>query len=344
MHKVLPTCTFSSWAVTSLRDSLTSELARDKTSDKLALFFYAITTSGWNEIRKSVIKWKRRNSARVVTVYAGTDHAITDPAALEAMQQTGIEVRLMDSYVGVFHPKVIWLHGAKTNIVWVGSNNLTKDGLLHNIEFAVLIRARDVPANLTRWAAAVASGSKALSTSLIQSYKQEREGFEKKRASAKTATFTWSKRHEPVSHQTFAIARGDLILEITPQETRGGNQVQLPKEAAREFLGIENVGDHTTVQLRRKGTADTRSLVVTVFGNNTVRLSINELEYRDRPCVIVFCKRRAGLLEFEIVPENIFPSRYRALISLCRRQTRVGSRRWGIVSQLGQCSPARRIM
>ena len=317
----------------SLRDSLVSELAADKSSVTLLLFFYAITSSGWNEIRKPALKWKQAKKARVVTVYVGTDHGITDPAAIESMQQAGLDVRLMESYRGIFHPKVVWLSGQRSNLVWVGSNNLTKDGLLHNIEFAVLIKSRDVPTELNRWADAVATGSTALTAALVASYKSEREGFEKKRASAKTTTFTWSKKREPASAPGPTIGQGDLILEIMPEETRGGNQIQIPKQAAQQFFGLTGVGDQTTIHLRRSGTTETRSLVITIFENNTIRLSINELEYRDRPCVIVFHKARGGVIEFEIVPESIFPSRYRALIALCKRQTRAGSRRWEIIQQ-----------
>src|SRR5271155_3795997 len=106
MHSILPTCAFDSWTVTSLRDSLVTELKRDATSDTLQLFFYAITTSGWHEIRKPVLRWAGLTNDRSVTAYVGTDHGITDPTAMELMQQAGINVRLMQSYRGVFHPKV----------------------------------------------------------------------------------------------------------------------------------------------------------------------------------------------------------------------------------------------
>ncbi len=237
----------------------------------------------------------------------------------------------MDTYRGIFHPKVVWLQGGTNNLVWVGSNNLTKNGLLHNIEFAVLIKSRDIPTELTHWSTAVAAGSTSLTPALIHSYKQEREEFENKRASAKVTTFTWSKKQEPKSDRKVSTRKDDLILEIMPEETRGGNQIQLPKQAAKEFFGVEGVGNQVTIRLCRKGTHEIRSLVITVFNNNTIRLSINELEYRDRPCVIVFRKAHGGVIEFEIVPESIFPSRYRSLIAACRRQTRTGSRRWEIV-------------
>jgi len=292
------------------------------------MFFYAITTSGWNEIRKPVMKWMKARSHRNVTVYVGTDHAITDPDVLELMQKETIEVRLMNAYRGVFHPKVVWLKGKSKNLVWVCSNNLTKDGLRNNIEFAVLINSIKIPVGVTKWASTVASGSALLDTELLRSYKEERKNFEKKRADAKATTFTWSQKHEPKRLSKVIVRKGDLILEIMPKETRGGNQIQFPKEATKEFFGLNTVGEHKTIRLRRKGDTEIRKLVMTVFGNNTVRLSVNEVEYRDRPCVIVFSKDKKDIITFDIVPESIYPTRYRTLIAKCTQQTREGSRRW----------------
>ena len=329
MHEILPTCSFDSWTVAALRESLVSELSKDKDSTELQMFFYAITTSGWLEIKKPVLNWLAKNQERTVTVYVGTDHAITDPKALELMHGASVAVRLMESYSGVFHPKVVWLKGGKQNKVWVGSNNLTKDGLLNNIEFAVLVRSQDVPAELLKWANSVASGAVALTNEHLRSYNEERTQFESKRAGARATTFTWSKKREPKKKKVLQ-PKGQLIVEIMPEETRGGTQIQFPKDAVREFFGIEHVGDQIEIELERKGTNEPRALIITVFGNNTVRLSINELEYRDRPCVVVFQKAGAKRVLFEIVPENIFPTRYRTLISICNRQTRSGSRRWTI--------------
>lgn len=327
----LPTGTFGSWTVTSLRDSFLEELANDQVSKALTMFFYAITSSGWEEVQEPVLRWVKARANRSVTVFAGTDHAITDPSALEVMHRQGINVRLMNSYSGVFHPKVIWMTGDEKNLVWVGSNNLTKDGLLHNIEFAVLIKDCTVPSELSQWAESVEAGSCSISEELLVSYKEERERFERNRAAAKTTTFTWSRREEPKKAIRNPIRRGDLIVEIMPEETRGGNQIQFPKEAVKSFFGLEKPGDHTTISLQRKDSKETRRLVITVFANNTVRLSVSELEYRDRPCVIIFRKVRGGRIVFEIVSESIFPTRYRALIAACTRQTRKGSRRWNIL-------------
>ena len=326
--QTLPTGSFDTWSVTALRDSIAIELAKDKSSLSLAMFFYAVTTSGWSEIRKPVERWMRGKTARSVVAYVGTDHALTDPAAVTLMIRSGLDVRLMRTYRGVFHPKVIWLAGGTQNCVWVGSNNLTRDGLLHNIEFAVLIKAREALPQLARWAQEVASGSAPASDELLSSYKAERDKFQQKQASANSTTFTWSRKKEPEKSKITRITKGDLIVEIMPEETRGGNQVQLPKQAAREFFGLNKIGDQTEIELVRLGSSEIHPLIITVFANNTIRISINELEYGDRPCVIIFRKKSTKKISFEIVPENIYPSRYRSLIKMCTRQTRTGSRRW----------------
>jgi HKD family nuclease len=242
MHTTLPTCRFDSWTATALNTSLAKELLRDKEADSLQMFFHAITSSGWNEIRKPVLKWMNAKTRRRVTVFVGTDHAITDPHALEMMQEATIEVRIMNNYRGVFHPKVVWLNGKSKNLVWVGSNNLTKDGLLNNIEFAVLVDSKKIPPEMSKWVSTVASASTLLDVDLLRSYKEERKKFEKSRASTKATTFTWSKKNEPPNLQEPTIGKGDLVLEIMPEETRGGNQVQIPKKAVKQFFGLEIVG------------------------------------------------------------------------------------------------------
>lgn len=83
--------------------------------------------------------------------------------------------------------------------------------------------------------------------------------------------------------------------------------------------------------IERDSPRSVRELTMTVFPNNTVRLVISELEYRDRPCVIVFRRRGPSDYEFEIVRKSIVPGQYRLLIDGCDRRTRTGSRRWGIV-------------
>ena len=332
-YKHLPTWTSGKWTVAAFRDSLVSTLKADRSCQILAMYFYAVTRSGWEQVRQPVLHWKGRAELRNVLLFVGTDHGITDPSALKQISEDGVDVRLMLEYHGVFHPKVVWLKGTKKHVVWVGSNNLTRDGLLNNVEFAMLVRAQEIPMSLDRWTRSIESASAALTPDLLKSYERQRQQFEARRARAEATTFTWNRKVEPLKKMaTPPVDADNLIVEVMPRETGGnGRQLQLPMRAASEFFGVKGIGSSKTVSLRAKDGSVSRTLTITVFRNNTVRIVISDLEYRDRPCVIVFRRRANKDFEYEIVPRSIFPSRYRTLLTLCTEKTGNKSRRWGIV-------------
>ena len=333
MNDSLPTGSFATWTVTALKDSLISTLKNDNEpgAANLRFYFYAVTLRGWSEIRQGVIDWTKFDNTREVSAYVGTDHAITDPAGLESMRDDGVAVRLMKNYHGVFHPKVVWLKRSEESRLWAGSNNMTRDGLINNIEFAVAIRCVDIPRDLQLWADEVHNGSVELKDNDLQSYRNQRGKFERKRIKRDATAFTWSGRGDSPSKRHPSVQSGDLVIEIMPRETGSeGKQIQLPVPAAREFFHLV---DTQEIKLRERGHRESlRVLTMTLFPNRTVRLIINELEYRDRPCIIVFHRIGSDDYEFEIIRESIVPSQYRQLLNeRCDRQTRRGSKRWGIV-------------
>jgi len=332
-HQHLPTLVSGEWSIAAFRDSFVSALAKDRSCQSLSMYFYAVTQSGWDQVREPILRWSQSAHDRTVSLFVGTDHGITDPSALKQISEEGVKVRMMLEYNGVFHPKVIWLRGDERSIVWVGSNNLTRDGLLNNVEFALLVKTQQVPTELNQWAHSVRSGSVELSQSLLISYERDRRQFEKNRARKKLTTFTWCKRLELPKDEVKLIAEaGNLIVEVMPKETGGdGRQLQLPVKAACDFFNVEGVGSSKEIRLRSKNSSTFRSLKITVFKNNTVRIVISDLEYRDRPCVLVFREVSNEEFEYEIVSESIFPIRYMRLLNLCGEKTRQGSRRWGIV-------------
>lgn len=344
MGSPLPTLTCGSWTLTHLTDSLKKSLSTDTAGTEFNLFAYAVTMSGWNEVRREAKAWMARKSRRKAVAYIGTDHALTDPDALRQMESDGVSVRLMVEYTGTYHPKVFWLQSSRLHSLWVGSNNLTRDGLLQNIEFATLIQSPTENPAFRKWFDEVHRGSEPLSAAHLRSYETERRAFARKRAA--TGAFTWSGRREPPpaatptpSPRASAIAShshlggaGDLVIEVMPRETGlDGKQIQLPKDAATTFFGLGNaIGAQQNITLTPAGSTAQRSLTMTLFPNNTTRLSIHDLDYRDRPCVIVF--RRSGRgFQFEIVSRSIFPNRYRDLLRRCIHQTRSGARRWAIL-------------
>lgn len=347
----LPTFTSAEWTVTALLDSIKAELDSDGSGVVLRIFAYAISDPGWREIRTNVLQWLGAHDSRSVIAYVGTDHALTDPDALRSMEDDGIEIRIMRKYHGIFHPKVFWLSGADAHVVWIGSNNITREGLLHNIEFASVIRCHEDNADLAQWFARIHDASEVCTPSLLKSYESERRAFATARSTV--GTFTWSRREEPppptrggrtsrrtrrtrtrTRRRTHLLEEsGDLVVEIMPRETGlDGKQIQLPKNAVVQFFGLRNrLGASRQITLTPVGTTRSRTLTMTLFGNNTARLSFTELDYRDRPCVMLFHPDGSGAFSFEIIQQSIFPGRYRRLLALCGNQTRTGSRRWCVV-------------
>jgi hypothetical protein len=354
-NDTLPTLRSAQWSVTSFRDSLIETLNSDHDGERILLFLYAVTLLGWDEVEAAAIGWKERKKGREIVAFVGTDHGLTEPEAVKRMVEMGVEVWLPTDYTGTFHPKAVWLTSRKSSIFWIGSNNLTQDGLLNNIECACVIHATSVPADLTAWRERVEESSEQLTPALLESYREERIKFNKQRAKIEQkrrtpSTFVWSRRTRrrprrgatadahgaaaPTALPGSDLQAGDLIMEIMPLETGSeGKQVQFPKPAAVRFFGLRNrVGASKQITLSYVGGKNPRSLTATIFPNRTIRLSLAELDYRHRPCLIRVRRTGADAFEYEIIQKSIFPQRYEALLALCSEKTRKKSRRWGMVT------------
>lgn len=327
----------AAWAVTDFLAAAEQVCAADKQSRQLRLYFYAATESGWKRLRKSILSWCKARDGRAVTAYIGTDHALTDVAAIEAMHNEGIDVRLMRHYTGIFHPKVIWFIGKAGSTILAGSNNLTEDGLRNNIEFATVTTLAHVDVNLQTWHDEIHKASELVTAALIKSYAKEKEKYRLRRAtSGLGGDFTWSKRTSGASAKRSnakAPAAGGaegsrLILEVMPRETsEEGRQVQIPLDAARKFFGLrKTVRSSINLDLNNVDTQESRRLVFTLNRNATARLSIRELEYGSRPCVLIFTKQGSRKFDFELVRRAIDPSRYDVLIAECKQAP--PARRW----------------
>ncbi|MBE7524500.1 MAG: hypothetical protein HS109_19275 [Burkholderiales bacterium] len=253
------------------------------------------------------------------------------------MKSEGVEVRVMRHYTGIFHPKVIWFVGKAGSTILAGSNNLTEDGLRNNIEFATVTTLAQVDANLQTWHDEIHKASEPATAALIKSYAKEKEKYGQQRmASGQGGDFTWSKRTSGASAKTaganVSAAAGTggsrLILEVMPRETsEEGRQVQIPLIAARRFFGLgKTVGSTINLDLKNVDTQESRTLVFTLNRNATARLSIRELEYGSRPCVLIFTKRGRGKFNFELVRRAIDPSRFDGLIAHCEQAP--PARRW----------------
>lgn len=330
-----PTMRTAAWSVTDFLAAAERLCAADLSCSQIRLYFYAATQAGWKRLQRSIQTWRKAQDGRAVIAYIGTDHALTDAAALESMHSDGVEVRLMRHYTGIFHPKVIWFVGEANNTILAGSNNLTEDGLRNNIEFASVTTLVQVDANLNTWHDEIHKASEIATAALIKSYAKEKENYGQRRA-ATGGDFTWSKRTSGASAKRAntrastgpAIGGSRLILEVMPRETsEEGRQVQIPLAAARSFFGLgKTPGSSISLDLHNVDTQELRTLVFTLNRNATARLSIRELEYSSRPCVLIFTKRGRGQFDFELVRRAIDPSRFDGLIAECTQAP--PSRRW----------------
>jgi len=335
-----PTMQTAVWAMSHFRDTTIGLLDSDRESTELRMYFYAATSSGWGLLASSVAKWMRRRPKRPVAAYLGTDHALTDPDAMEEMHDAGVRVHLVRHYRGVFHPKVVWFVRPSGGIVLAGSNNLTEDGLSNNIEFATMTDLSTADPVLEQWHHGVHDASEPYSSKLIRSYRREKEKFGQERAKAgKAKTFTWSLRTSgrgtaggvSKTSRPLSVRTGDLVLEVMPRETSAeGRQVQIPIEAANTFFHLGRaIGASKQLSIVNERTLEERSLKMTRNKNHTARLSIRELEYRSRPCVLRIRKQSTRRCSILIVRESIDPEEYATLLALCPQSP--PHRRWRVV-------------
>ena len=330
---LLPTANFGKWKMTSFSESITEGLKQGGPFSLARGYFYAVTVAGVEIISPSLEAWFSGGKQRKAVFYVGTDHGITAPDAITQLQEMGVEVRLMVKYRGIYHPKALWLHGRTESLVWAGSNNLTRDGMLHNVEMGIQVVSKALPAEFRKWHDGIHAASKPASKALLKSYEAERDRHHQSETRKTDYGFTWSGKAEP--DRKTGVQAGDLVLEIMPRETGpGGKQIQIPLEAASAFFNVPDDGSPREITLVDAQTNLAKTQTMRVYDNRTVRLSLSVLEYEHRPCVVIFRKTGQGI-QFEIVSKNIAPGRYKALIGKCTEGGE-GRRLWGLVTEKGR--------
>lgn len=105
-------------------------LASDAVEIRVLIAFLTEGGLGW------LPKEKYQNSEFIVGVNLG----ITTSASLKTLQVGGADVRVFCDPKRMFHPKAIYLKGAETESLIVGSNNLTAGGISSNYELSILQR------------------------------------------------------------------------------------------------------------------------------------------------------------------------------------------------------------
>ena len=288
------------------------------------MYFYGVTRSGWVEINQHAKKWLKAKKGRTIAAYIGTDHALTEPEVLTAMKEDGVVVYLLTCYSGIFHPKLVVFAANKNNVLLSGSNNLTGSGLSLNIEFATAVTLPATSERFAKWESAIQSSSDLLTDALLKDYAQQRN--ERQKRLQKTGVpwqFTWRKRRKVVIRPGAAVQpklpiplkEGTLLYEVMPKETGPmGSQIQILKEIAIDYFGLpDKVGGSVAINLKNVSTGEERKLTMTYNPNTTMRLSIHEASYPERPCFLIFRREGKSSFSFAVVSEALDPTHFQLL-------------------------------
>lgn len=351
-RSVLPTFRATDWQVADLYESLSEFLQADREYSQLNIFQYAITSNGLDLLAEHLKKWRSATHQRTVRFVIGLDHGLTDPTALKEILRLKFGLQLMMNYSGIYHPKLIYASSPAGKCkIWSGSNNFTRDGLLANIEFSVLLEAEKIPDNLLLWNKEIDKASVSATDELIDSYLHDHKEHNKDNEFLRNR-FSWSKRTcpkigrkllpaktpktasgNPSRHASVPAIGKSLVIEIMGKETSDqGNQIQMPLESL-PFFGLKNqVGASKRISMRPSWKTQSRLLKMTVYGNSTCRLSLRELSFSDRPCLVAFSNYGSDKYSYSIFRKQSEPRQYKALLSILGKQTSEASRRWIIAN------------
>ncbi len=316
------------------KEKLEQFLISDTSYNRLDMYFYEVTCSGWETIQPVLQQWLEKKKRRTANIYCGLSHWLSEPAALsEMMRVLPRRIRVVQRGYGIFHPKAYVFRDRRRVDCFIGSNNLTRAGMLGNFEMGVRLTVLDTNKAswyaLDEWENSVQSISSLLTKKLLAIYEEEYQHM--RRLPREHPGVVGKKR---ARLQATAVAAGlptpkSVVMEVMPKETgAGGSQLQIPNDVALSFFGLVENG-RRNVRIKNVGTGEIADLTLTNYGNHTRRLSIRQLAEVDRPCIIWFIDR-GDIYDFDIVSKMIEPSEYERLLVLCPFRTTAKSKRWGM--------------
>jgi hypothetical protein len=103
---------------------------------EITVFVAFLRKSGISILRPYIEK--ALEQGKKITFYVGIDERVTSKDALELLNEIGVETYIYFSDKYIYHPKVFIFQGIKNRII-IGSTNITKAGLLYNVETSILL-------------------------------------------------------------------------------------------------------------------------------------------------------------------------------------------------------------
>lgn len=258
----------------------------------------------------------------------------------------------------IYHPKIFEFTFPKKTVVVVGSNNLTRGGLVNNIEMA--LRAEFASSD-TAVSSLDDAWEKFTSSALTVTFERIRllKGQKKLGSELDIEPGDAASTSKPFINSAVKAARRPLFLkilnikntnkknalianldvitekprklylQILKYETGGaggnaGYQVQLPVATLSAFFGVApNEKQDVTFRFG----SDVVEVSLTHFRNRTHRVRLKPIQNIPRPAVVVFERKAEHKYDCAIVPKKQYSA---VLSSKCNQQTRAGARRWGV--------------
>lgn len=129
--------------------------------------------SGWNILEPSLLQ-----SGARLQLLTGLDFAQTEPEVLWKWlrlesERRGAEARLYFSATATFHPKVLIVKTSECTFAVVGSGNLSKGGLVSNVECALYTEDATLVKRLSIWFDEVFGAAKPITEEVIKAYSYE---------------------------------------------------------------------------------------------------------------------------------------------------------------------------
>ena len=159
---------------------LTTDHLNDQFTENLAFSKKIYIASAWatcGQALDSLRKASKRNSIRIRAII-GTSGNATDPTALDILDEIG-ELKIIDGYYPMFHPKMYLFLGENKSCAWIGSANFTSAGFGRNEE--LIFETKDIEA-VNAWFEHRWENCVELNENSNAEYRtrREREGIEKK--------------------------------------------------------------------------------------------------------------------------------------------------------------------
>lgn len=214
-------------------------------TDAQALYFASayVTQSGVNRIADLI---EEHQIERCIAVF-GLNGNITQPSAIDSALELGWTLRLIEGGSHQFHPKIALVGGVEPKPLsdvyggYIGSSNITKGGLVDNIEAGLIVRNNETIESLSETAGDIWKLANPVEDVDIEAYAER---------------YAENARERPTSSQPPGVGASPASETETEEESEPPEKpAYQPDHARAGWAGLESFTGDYTFQVEFPGTA-----------------------------------------------------------------------------------------